>query len=90
VTWHSFLASLGRAVVVEGGGRRLWTRVGVGGSGDAAMLGGRCGRQVVVEDNQGIGLLMTQIDHWQTPTIDLGVVCENGFRSGHSVMIPSG
>jgi hypothetical protein len=45
---------------------------------------------VVVEDNQGIGLLMTKIDRRQMPTIDLGVVCENGFRSGHSVMIPSG
>jgi hypothetical protein len=44
VAWHSFLVSLGRAVVVEGGGRRLWTGVGVGGSGEAVTLGGRCGR----------------------------------------------
>ena len=40
----SFVASLGHAVVVEGGGRRLCVVAAVCDAGDVGMLEGRCGR----------------------------------------------
>jgi hypothetical protein len=58
--------------------------VAVGDGGDVATLDGHRRRWWWQRKNKSLFVDDTQIERWQTPMLDLGIVSNNGFCSRHS------